>query len=153
MRKHCKREHYQVLGVDTIRTAIEGAAITDDSRLLRLQIAESNALNLMVKGEGGVAQWRDLCDVVNIAETMASKGVGVEAMPCIQVAHQALLEAARRYEKTKKMGLSAKGIEALRDVFEYHHLQRTSITRSEYEGFIDLTARRIRSNHKDVVTV
>lgn len=151
MRKHCKRKHYPL--TDTIRTAIEGAAITDDSRLLRLQIAESNALNEMCKGDGGIQQWRSLCDVVNIAETMASKGVGVEAMPCIQVAHDALLEAARRYEKTQRMGLSAKGIEALRDVFEYHHLQRTSITRSDYEGFITLTARRIRSNHKDVISI
>ena len=39
---------------------------------------------------------------------------------------------------------------ALRELAEWHDLQRRSIARSEYERFIVLTANRIRSSHPDV---
>jgi hypothetical protein len=151
MRKMCRRKHYPL--VNTIATAIEGAAIISDGELIKRQIVESQALSDMVNGHAGIYAWRELVDVVNIAETMASKGLGTEAIECVNIAHEALIEAAKRYESTKRMGLSANGIEALRNVFDYHNLQRTSISRSAYQEYINLTARRLRSNHKDAVTL
>jgi hypothetical protein len=43
------------------------------------------------------------------------------------------------------MGLTGEGIKAIRDVIEYHDLQRSSISRSEYERLIRLTSSRIKS--------
>jgi len=68
-------------------------------------------------------------------------------------AQEALLQAAQRYEKTKVMGLSGLGIKAIKNVWEFHDLQRTSIARSEYEKMIKKTADYIRSHGKDVVEV
>jgi hypothetical protein len=49
--------------------------------------------------------------------------------------------------------LTGEGIAALRDVIEYHHLQRQSIPRSKYMKIIRKTAWRIRSHAPEVVEV
>jgi hypothetical protein len=62
-----------------------------------------------------------------------------------------MIAAAERYEKTRKMGLSGAGIQAVRDVYEYHDLQRTSIARSTYEQMIEKTWRAITNKTGRVV--
>jgi hypothetical protein len=84
---------------------------------------------------------------------MALDGVGPEALPHCQQAQNALEQAALRYQSTMRMGLSGTGINALRDVFEYHDLQRRSISRSEYEKYIIKTRQRIMSRAKEVVVL
>jgi hypothetical protein len=50
--------------------------------------------------------------------------------------------------------MSGPAIQAIRDLIEYHQLQRTSISRGEYERYIRKTADRIRSKHPSLkVTV
>jgi hypothetical protein len=61
-----------------------------------------------------------------------------------------LKAAAKRYEKTKKMGLTALGIKSIKQVHEWHDLQRKSISRGEYERMIQLTLNKIKSKSKDV---
>jgi hypothetical protein len=51
------------------------------------------------------------------------------------------------------MGLSGQGIRAIKDVWEFHDIQRTSIARSEYEKMIRKTANYIKSQGKDVVEI
>lgn len=91
--------------------------------------------------------------MMNIAEVMARDGIGPEALPHCKEAQEALTEAARRFEKSRKMGLSGLGINALREVFEYHDLQRRSIPRSEYEKYIVKTRQRIASKAREVVVL
>jgi len=112
-----------------------------------------SAIDAMTKGMGTTEDWRWLADVVNIAETMGKSGIGPEVLPYCKDVQQALLEAAERYQKTGKMGLSGVGISKIKELWEYHDLQRTSIARSEYEKMIRKTANYIKSHGKDVVEI
>jgi hypothetical protein len=84
---------------------------------------------------------------------MGKAGIGPEVLPYCKEAQNELLKAAERYQSTKKMGLSGVGIKAIKDVWEFHDLQRTSIPRSEYEKMIQKTANYIKSHGKDVVEI
>ena len=152
MRKKCKRRVWST-DINPIAHAISGAAIADKASLDKLRLCELAAIDNMVYGRGTVEDWRWLADVMNIAETMGINGIGPEVLPYCKEAQQALFEAAKRYETTGKMGLSGLGIKAIKDVWEYHDLQRTSIARSEYERMIQKTANYIKSQGKNVVEV
>ena len=114
---------------------------------------ELAAIEAMSKGMGTTVEWQELADMMNICEVMASSGIGPEALPHCQQAQEALEEAARRYEKTKRMGLSGIGLTAIKEVYEYHDLQRSSVPRSVYEQMIVKTRNRIRSKAKEVVEI
>lgn len=151
MRKTTKRKHWKLL--DPIRHAILGAGITQEHLLDKLRLTELAALDAMTKGWGTVQDWQELVDMMNISEVMSMDGVGPEALPFCQRAQDALQEAALRYQNTMRMGLTGEGINALREVFEYHDLQRRSIPRSEYEKYIIKTRQRIMSQAKEVVVL
>ena len=151
MRKTTKRKHWKL--IDPVRHAILGAGITQDHLLDKLRLIELAALDAMTKGLGTIQDWQELTDMMNISEVMARDGVGPEALPVCQQAQEDLEQAAKRFEKTRRMGLSGKGINALREVFEYHDLQRRSIPRSEYEKYIIKTRQRIKSQAKEVVVL
>lgn len=152
MRKQCRRKIWSTQ-INPIAHAIAGAAVADSKSLDKLRLCELAAIDAMTKGMGSVEDWRWLADVVNISETMGKNGIGPEVLPYCKEAQEALLQAAQRYEKTKVMGLSGVGIKAIKNVWEFHDLQRTSIARSEYEKMIKKTADYIRSHGKDVVEV
>lgn len=149
MRKQTKRKIWKL--IDPIRHAILGAGITQEHLLDKLRLTELASLDAMTKGHGTVQDWQELTDMMNISEVMARDGVGPEALPYCKRAQNALEQAALRYQNTMRMGLSGDGINALREVFEYHDLQRRSIPRSEYEKYIIKTRQRIMSKAKEVV--
>ena len=140
--------------IDPLRHAILGAGITQPHLLDKLRLRELAAIEAMSKGMGTIVEWQELADMMNICEVMASVGgIGPEALPHCQQAQEALEEAARRYEKTKRMGLSGIGLTAIKEVYEYHDLQRSSVPRSVYEQMIVKTRNRIRSKAKEVVEI
>jgi hypothetical protein len=151
--KVCKRKIWATKGFDAVAHAIAGACITNKESLDHLQLRELSALESITHGHGTVQDWRDLADVTNLCETAAKMGVGIESLPACTKAQETLLQAAHRYESTGRMGLTGEGIAALRDVIEYHHLQRQSISRSQYEEIIRKTVQRIRSHAPEVVLV
>jgi hypothetical protein len=151
MRKQTKRKFWKL--IDPIRHAILGAGITQDHLLDKLRLTELASIDAMTRGLGTLQDWQELTDMMNISEVMALDGVGPEVLPHCQQAQNALEQAALRYQSTMRMGLSGTGINALRDVFEYHDLQRRSISRSEYEKYIIKTRQRIMSRAKEVVVL
>jgi hypothetical protein len=151
MKKKCKRKVYPLL--NSLAHAIAGAAVADSKSLDKLRISELSAIDAMTKGMGTVEDWRWIADVCNIAETMGKAGIGPEVLPYCDEAQKALLEAADRYQKTGKMGLSGVGITKIKDLWAYHDLQRTSIARSEYERMIQKTINYIQSKGKHVVEI
>ncbi len=151
MRKQTKRKFWKL--IDPIRHAILGAGITQDHLLDKLRLTELAALDAMTKGMGTIADWQKLTDMMNISEVMAMEGIGPEALPYCKQAQDALEQAALRYQRTMSMGLSGTGINALREVFEYHDLQRRSIPRSVYEKMIMKTRHRIQSKAAEVVEI
>jgi hypothetical protein len=151
MKKKCKRKVYPLL--NSLVHGLAGAAVADSKSLDKLRLSELSAIDAMTKGMGTLEDWRWLADICNIAETMGKAGIGPEVLPYCDAVQKALLEAADRYQKTGKMGLSGVGITKIKDLWEYHDLQRTSIARSEYERMIQKTINHIRSKGKDVVEV
>jgi len=152
MRKKCQRKIWSTT-INPITHAISGARVTEDRLLDKLRMRELSAFDSMVKGWGTVEDWRVLVDMMNIAEMMGKCGIGPEVLPYCEDGCQAMTEAARRYQKSMKMGLSGLGINALREICAYHDLQRTSVSRSVYETMITKTANYLRSKGKDVVEI
>jgi hypothetical protein len=84
---------------------------------------------------------------------MARNGIGPEALPDSMMAEIELKHAAKRFEATNRMLLTGTGLRAINEVLEWHHLQRISVSRSEYERMIDKTRNKIRSRSKDVTVI
>jgi hypothetical protein len=152
MRKRTKRKVWAL--IDPIQHGIIGASITHRDKLDKLRMMEYSALEAMTKGNGTVTDWRTLVDVLNLSETMARHNIGKdEVLPVCQKAQDALHQAAERYQNTMKMGLSGEGIQAVRDLIEYADLQQSSISRSEFERYIQKTINFIKSNNDLVVEI
>jgi hypothetical protein len=150
MRKKVKRKVWAL--IDPLTHAITGAAITQRSKLDKLRMLEYSALDAITKGQGTIHDWRTLVDVLNLSETMARNGIGKdEVLPVCEKAQKALHEAAMRFQSTKRMGLSGEGIQSIRDLIQYADLQQSSISRSEFERYIQKTKNYIKSNN-DLVT-
>ncbi len=115
---------------------------------------EYSALEAITKGQGTVADWRVLVDVLNLSEQMARGGIGKdEVLPVCEKAQESLHKAAMRYQETLRMGLDGEGIKACRDLIEYADLQQGSISRSEFERYIQKTKDYIKSNGNLVVEI
>jgi hypothetical protein len=151
MRKRTKRKMWNL--IDPITHAIVGAAITHRDKLDKLRMLEYSALEAITKGQGTVADWRTLVDILNISEMMGKNGVGPEVLPICEKAQNSLHKAAMRYQETMRMGLDGEGIKAIRDLIEYADLQQSSISRSEFERYIQKTKDHIRSNSNLVVEI
>jgi hypothetical protein len=151
MRKKTKRKVWNL--IDPIQHGIIGASITQRDKLNQLRLLEYSALDAMTKGSGTIQDWRTLVDVLNLSEMMARGGVGPEVLPVCQKAQDSLHKAALRYEDTNKMGLDGQGIVAIRELIEYADLQQSSISRSEFERYIQKTKNYIKSHGDKVVEI
>ena len=151
-RKQCKRKVYP-LCYDTMRFVKEGVSVTPADLLDQLTMRDLSSLDAMAHGRGTLQEWTDLKSTMNVSEHMAMNGVGPEALPFCRQLEAELIDAAHRFERTRTMGLTGAGIQAARHVIEYSQLQRSSITRKEYEKFILSTLDRIRSQAPEVISL
>lgn len=143
MRKRTRRKVYPLM--DPIAIAIDGASNTPDDRLNKLRALELSAIDAIARGHGTINDLSALRDMLNLAETMAKGGVGPEALAPIDDAQAELVSMVDRHNRTGRIGATGLGLEALREAFRWHDLQRTSIHRSEYERFIQKTANVLRT--------
>ncbi len=148
MRKRTKRKVYAL--VNPIAYAIEGATITDQPALDKLMLLELSAIDSFSKGCASIDDWRAIADMCNVAQTMADAGIGHEVTKVCQDVEDALQRAHGRYMEHGKIGADALGLMAMRELQEYHQLQRTSVDRSTYEACIRRTANRIRGKSPSV---
>lgn len=148
MRKRCIRKHWAK--VDPIALAISGATMTSEADLDMLRMRELAALEAFAKGVATPHDFRDLCDMLNLAETMGQMGIGPEVLPVCELAEAGMLEAKGRYEESGRMVFAGPVLKAMRDLYEFHDLQRTAVDRSTYERAIKKTRNRIRSAHPGV---
>ncbi len=151
MRKQCRRKIYDL--INPITHAITGASITADEFLDKLKSKEVAAIEAMRTGNATIYTWQELVDMNNICQVMARNGVGPEALVDCMLAEIELKHAAKRYEATGKMLLTGTGLRSINEVLEWHHLQRSSISRSEYDRMIQKTRNKIRSRSKDVTVI
>lgn len=141
MRKACKRKVWGL--VNPIQHVMDGIQVTPDHLLDELRLRELSAIESFTHGRGTIGDWRALADMLNVAEVMARGGVGIEVVEACERAQDGLSDAHDRFKATGRMGLSGPAIMALRDLAEYHDLQRQSISRGEYERWIVKTRNQI----------
>jgi len=152
MRKKCKRKHYEL--VDTIAMAIDGARITTDDKLDLLKAHEANMINSIVQcNENALYAYKELCQILGVSETMARNGIGPEVLAACKVAESALIKLKQRFEKWHKWDITDQELHAIKELFEWHHLQRTSISRGEYERFLKTAVNRMRSRAPEVIEI
>ena len=152
MRKGTKRRVWAL--INPLVHALEGATIAPRDKLDKLRLTEYSALDSITKGHGTIQDWHTLTQVLNLSETMARHGIGRdEVLPVCEKAQKALHEAALRYQKTMKLGLTGEGIKAIRELIQYADLQQSSISRSEFEKYIEKTRNYIKSNNHNVVEI
>ncbi len=116
-------------------------------------MVELSAIEAFRTGSANADDWRALADMGNVAQTLVDMGVGPEVLPTIQAMETFLAEAHERHQRTGRIALTGPGLQAARDLQEYHDLQRTSVARSVYEKAINDTSNRIRSAHPSVKRV
>lgn len=148
MRKQCRRKVYAL--VNPIKLAIEGASITADEHLDKLRLRELSAIEAFKTGKATPHDFRDIADMLNLAETMAGMGIGPEVKLWCYALEINLLDLKRRFDLEGEFGKDKVAVSTMQNVYEYHDLQRTSVDRSTYERAIKATRDRIKGAHPDV---
>jgi hypothetical protein len=148
MRKQCRRKHFAL--TNPIALAIDGALIMDGGRIDKLRLLELSAIDAFARGAASVDDWRTVADLTNLAQTMCEMGIGPEVLPAALEVEIVLGDAHQRHVATGRMGTTGAGLNTMRHLQEWHHLQRTSVARSVYEKAIRRTHNRIRSAHPSV---
>jgi len=150
MRKRTRRKHYQAT-TPAIAFVIEGVRPIDDRKAQLLLAAEHEALDAFRTGTATQKHWRTIADVVNLAETLAGMGVGRdEVSPVLSSVEQHLGAAHQGFLRTNCIETTPDGLQAMQDLVEYHHLQRTAIDLATLERAIQTTMNRIRAAHPSV---
>lgn len=149
MKKKSKYRPRPVL-LNTLEFVKEGLVVTPDEQLNKLRIKELASLEAFRTGSADLVDWHNVTAMLNLAETMARAGIGEEVLSVCMQAQDHLVESAKRYERIGKMGASGPALQCWRDLYEYHDLQRTSVTRAEYEKLIQKAFDRERSKSPEV---
>lgn len=149
MRKKTMRKHYALL--NPIQHAMEGAAITAGPDLDKLRMIELQALEAFRTGAAGLREWHEIESMMNIAETMAKSGIGIEVESICMQAQAHLIDSAKRFERIGRMGATGPALQCWSDLYDYHDLQRKSVARSVYEEMIRKTNDRVRSTAPGVI--
>lgn len=151
MRKRTVRRVWSL--VNPINHVLEGREVAGGKKLNMLRLRELAAIEAFRTGKATMQEWCDLVAMLNIAEGMANDGIGPEVLEACKHAQEAMVGAAKRYELTKRMGLTGEGLQAVRELYEYHDLQRTSISLGDYEKAIKKTMNRVRSKAPEVIEI
>lgn len=142
-RKKCRRK---VWGVgDAVSVAIAGARVIDDQRLADLREIERGALDAFQFGRAEWKHWGAITGVVQAARVLVEFGVGPEVLPTIESVERFLEAAAERLEATGRLGATGPDLQAVRDLYEYHDLQRTSVDLATYQRAVEKAINRARS--------
>jgi hypothetical protein len=151
VRKRTRRKVYTL--VNPIAFAIDGALVTSSEQLDKLRALELSAIDAIAHGQGTIRDLEALRDMANISETMARGGAGPEALEPSLLAQRELVEMVERRRRTGSIGATGLALEAFRELFRWHDLQRTSVSRSEYERYIVKTANAMKNGKATVIDV
>jgi hypothetical protein len=148
MKKQTRRKIYKL--INPLAFVIEGIKPPQGDKLDKLRTLELSAIESFRTGTATLDDWSHIVGMMNLAENMGHNGIGGEVLPYCEEAHQHLIETAKRFKATGRMGFTAPALQCLRDVYEYHDLQRQSVDRSTYERHIARTVNRIKSKSPEV---
>lgn len=135
MRKRTKRKVWGL--VNPITMAIEGACVSGGEEVDTLRRGELIALERFRTGTAQEENWQILSVMTAVSALMGYEGYGVEALPAARLTQQSLDSIEERFKRIGKWGCSGPEYQSLKDMYEYHDLQRQSVARSVYEGAIN----------------
>ena len=133
MRKKTRRRNWAL--INPVYYAISGAATISQELLDQQRVAELKAMQAFRDGHATRGDWDQLRLMLLMAFTMAKNGVGPEALPSCRTAWTELLAAKRRSDEGAHLGLTGQGITAMREAYEYHDLQRQSVSYRRLQEF------------------
>jgi hypothetical protein len=141
MRKKTRRKYRPL--INPLAHVIEGVKPIEGEKLSHLRLLELTAIEAFRMGKATEFDWQHLCVMLKIAEQMSKDGIGLEVLEACQKAERHLIDADARYRATGRMGLTGEGLQAVRELHEYHDAQRTNITLAEYYGYIQRIYKRV----------
>jgi hypothetical protein len=145
-RKKCRRKVWILgEGASPLSIAISGACVIDDQRLAQLRAAERDALESFQYGRATWKHWGCITALVQAARVLVEFGVGPEVLPTIEDVERFLEAAAARHQATGRLGATGPDLQAVRDLFEYHDLQRTSVDLATYQRAVEKAINRARN--------
>ncbi len=119
-----------------VQVAMENSAITSPKRNSEHAAIEVRSIEAFARGEGSIQAWVDIVHMANVAEIMAKNGIGIEVIPLVADAQVQLCDAYVRRKETNVWNMSPTQIYLLRELREYHELQRLSVTYGQYREFM-----------------
>lgn len=149
MKKRTRRKIWDT-SINPITHAMVGASITDEESLNVMRKREEGSIEAFRTGVATKQDWNNINAAVRLAESMSEGGIGPEVMVHVKIAEMHLLEARERFARIGKIGTTGMGLQAFRDLLEYHELQRTSVSRSVYEKHIQRVSNMIKSKSPKV---
>ena len=148
-RKRCVRRVWAL--VNPIKHAIEGASLTPEDVLDSVRMRELAAVDAFAHGHATLKHWHDMAAMLNVCETMARAKIGPEALPACKDAQAHLIDAKERFERLGKIAMTGPGIEAMRQLYQWHDAQRQAVSRGEYERNIKKASNTVKSKGRDVI--
>jgi hypothetical protein len=136
-----------------IALAIMNAAVMDTAEVERRRTIELSAIESFRTGRATRDDWMAIADIANVCETLAHDGIGPEALPASLAAQEALGAAHARHAAGGSLGVTGPQLQAFRELYEYHDLQRQSISRGRYDQAVKKTADRIRGSAAEKVRI
>jgi hypothetical protein len=150
MRKRSSYRPKPIVG-NPIGYVMEGIAVTPERELDQLRARELSAIDAFARGAAQESDWYEICAMLDICQTMATHGVGPEAIEACERAKQHQAEDLARFASTGRMGTTGPGLQSFREVYEFSDLQRQSIPRKEYEQHLRRVINGIKFNRPKTV--
>lgn len=125
--------------------ALEGARVLPESLQDQVALHELMAIEAFRSGTATEDDWHTVVTMCNLAEHMAQQGIGPEVLPHCATLEPELIAALERHRTHGRMATTGPGLTAMREVQEYHALQRSSVARSEYERHIRATIAKLKA--------
>lgn len=129
--------------------AIMGAERVQAQQVAQLHQRRQQALQSLMQGARGEearAAWRELADAANLAETLASMGLGSgeQARSTIDAAQAALAAVMQRHQAGGSWAMRASELDALRWLLQLHQVQLGHTSYTEYDQAVQRTAQRVQ---------
>ena len=134
MRKRTKRKVWGL--INPITMAIQGAGVSCGPEVGRLRLGELSALESFRTGMGVESDWQLMSVMNSIAALIAYERKQEEPLAVARKTQFALDSIEQRYGRTGKWGVSGEEYLLLKEMYEWHDAQRTSMARSAYEDAI-----------------
>jgi hypothetical protein len=137
-RKYTSKQH-------PVQLAIECASIITPQRNNEYRKRERSMLDRMAQGAFDDDTWHEALYMVNQSELMACVGIGPEVLEPVRRAQVSLARMRARRTPDCAWRADPGEVYELREVQEYHDLQRQSIPYGQYREFIKKTVNKTRT--------